>query len=383
MAFITLYKMSKTRQYIYVVLIVCFVAVISYLLSAYVGYKIIAFVLLVTVSLIAMFFDILPVLLSAMLSALIWDFFFIPPLFTFHIGNTEDTLMLLMYFIIALVNAVLTFKIRQIEKEARIKEEKSKTVKLYNTLLNSLSHELRTPISTIIGASDNLLSGNVKISEENKHKLLLQISAASIRLNTQVDNLLNMSRLESGYIQPKKDWCDVNELVYAAINRLEDNLKAHKVEVEFIENLPLFKLDFGLLEQALYNLLNNAVLYTPEGSIIRIKVSYTKEMKGYLSSTGKEDDYQINTVSVLSSLIIIVSDNGKGFPEGETEKVFDKFYRLQNSATGGTGLGLSIVRGFIEAHKGTVHLSNLPEGGAKFTISIPAETTYLNQLKNE
>ncbi|NTW32317.1 MAG: DUF4118 domain-containing protein, partial [Bacteroidetes bacterium] len=116
------------------------VSIACFFTADFIGYKVVALLLLVVVSLLAMVFDILPVLLAALLSALIWNFFFIPPLFTFHIADTEDALMFLMYFVIALVNAVLTFKIREAEKKARDKEEKENTIKLYNTLLNSLSH---------------------------------------------------------------------------------------------------------------------------------------------------------------------------------------------------------------------------------------------------
>ena len=128
-----------------------------------------------------------------------------------------------MYFVIALVNAVLTFKIRQIEKAARQKEEKAHTVKLYNTFLNSLSHELRTPIAAIIGATDNLQNNSAQLSPQNKNELVTEISKASFRLNQQVENLLNMSRLESGFIQPKKDWCDINELIYDAVKIVDEN----------------------------------------------------------------------------------------------------------------------------------------------------------------
>src|SRR5207249_1976604 len=141
--------------------------------------------------------------------------FFIPPRYTFQIGSTEDVLMLLMYFFIALINAVLTNKIRQIEKEAHQKEEKEHTIRLYNTLINSLSHELRTPIATILGASDSLLQNNSRLTEKNRKQLIKEIATASLRLNLQVENLLNMSRLESGFIKPKWDWCDINELVYS------------------------------------------------------------------------------------------------------------------------------------------------------------------------
>ena len=349
------------------------------MLSHFIGYRVVAFVLLVTVSLLAMFLDIFPVLLAALLSALIWDFFFIPPRFTFNVGSAEDALMLAMYFVIALVNAVLTYKIRQLEMVARQKEEKASTVKLYNVLLNSLSHELKTPIATIIGASDNLLTDGNKISDDNKHNLITEISIASVRLNQQVENLLNMSRLESGYIQPKKDWCDINELVYSVVNRLEDRLKNHQLKIEINEKLPLFKLDVGLMEQVLYNLINNAIIYTEPNTTITISATSTLEVSGHFS----DHDFHTQRDKVLNSLVIDVMDNGKGFPEDEINYVFDKFYRLKNSKTGGTGLGLSIARGFVEAHNGTIDLTNLATSGAKFTINIPAETSNFNKMKNE
>ena len=210
-----------------------------------------------------MFFDIVPVLVSAILSALIWDFFFIPPRFTLTVADGEDSLLLLMYFVIALVNASLTFKIRQIEKKASEKEEKENAIKLYNTLLNSLSHELQTPIATIIGATDALRDRETKLSNENKNELVNEISIASLRLNEQVKNLLNMSRLESGFLQLKKDWCDINELIYSAVNKVQLKVCNRKIQIAVPENFPLFKLDFGIMEQVIYNLLTNAFQYTP------------------------------------------------------------------------------------------------------------------------
>lgn len=316
--------------------------------------------LLVSLSFLALFFDIVPVLLSAILSALVWDYFFIPPRYTFQIDTAEDFFLLVMYFAIALVHAVLTYKIRQIQKIADLKEKKENTLKLYNTLLNSLSHELRTPIATIIGATDNLLMSDAKLSEEDKKSLLSEMSIAALRLNQQVENLLSMSRLESGYIELKKDWCDVNELIYTTIKRLEENLRHHVLDIEIPENLPLFKLDIGLMEQVLYNLLLNAVLYTPAASSIAIKAKCTD-----------------------GNCVITVEDSGSGFPPNEIEKAFDKFYRMKHTKTGGTGLGLSIAKGFVEAHNGTITLENAPLGGALFTIILPTERSYINELKHE
>ncbi len=353
-------NINKTNQYLGSFALVFFVAAICYFFSDMIGYKVAALILMVTVSLIAMVFDILPVLLAALLSALVWNFFFIPPKYTFHINNAEDTLLFFMYFIIALVNATLTFKIRAIEKESNKKEEKENTLKLYNTLLNSLSHELRTPISTILVATDNLQTGSEKLSEQNKADLVSEISKASLRLNTQVENLLNMSRLESGVIEPKKDWCDINELIHAVVNRLKENFENRIVIISIEKNIPLCKLDFGLMEQVLYNLILNAHLYIQDEGVIKIRATLM-------------DD----------KLILIVEDNGKGFYPSEIDSVFEKFYRSKNTSTGGTGLGLSIVKGFTEAHNGTVKLENIETGGAIFTIKIPVETNYINNLKNE
>lgn len=333
---------------------------LSYSILDFIGYRVVAYILLVTLSILALFFDILPVMVSAVLSALLWDFFFIPPRFTFQVGTTEDSFLLIMYFIITMIHAVLTYKIKQAQKETHQKEEKASTLKLYNTLLNSLSHELRTPIATIIGATDNLLMNDNKLSEENKVNLLSEISVATLRLNQQVENLLNMSRLESGFIQLKKDWCDINELIYTPVKRLEENLKHHVLKIEIPDNLPLFKLDAGLMEQVLYNLINNAIIYTPQGSVILIK-----------------------SANIDHTFSISIEDNGPGFPEQEIGRAFDKFYRLKYSKTGGTGLGLSIAKGFIEAHNGTISLTNTATGGALFTITISTEISYINDLKNE
>ena len=339
---------------------VVFVSIVCFLLSKYIDYRITALILLMTVSIIAMLFDILPVLLTAFLSGLILNFFFIQPLFTFHITNTEDILLFLIYLIIALVNAVLTFKIREAETKARDKEEKEKTIKLYNTLLNSLSHELRTPISTIIGAIDTLKENKSKLSEINQTELLEEIDKASIRLNRQVENLLNMSRLETGMLKLKQDWCDINELIYTVIQKVAPIKKNHTISFIPNETLPFFKLDAGLIEEIIQNLVTNAIQYTPINTIIKIEAKHQSD-----------------------NCVFFVSDNGNGFPEKEIQLVFDKFYRLPNSKTGGSGLGLSIVKGFVEAHNGTIKLTNNTNSGANFTITIPTETSFLNNLNNE
>jgi two-component system sensor histidine kinase KdpD len=374
-------KGSKLKQFLVSIVLVCSVSAICYFLSAYIGYRVVAYILLVAVSLIAMIFDILPVLFAALLSALIWNYFFIPPKFTFSIGSPEDALMFMMYFVIATVNVVLTYKIRAIEKEEQQKEEKENAIKLYTTLFNSLSHELQTPIATIIGATDTLRESENKLSDTNKEALVNEISIASLRLNEQVGNLLNMSRVESGYLKLKRDWCDVNELIYSSLSKIKGKTEEHTIKVSVVENIPLFSLDFGIMEQVLYNLLNNAIQYTEKNSVISITAKYTTLVGGHFDQPISQGKAYSDKIS--HTLILTVSDTGKGFPDNEIDKVFDKFYRLRNSKTGGTGLGLSIVKGFVEAHGGNIKLRNILGSGAEFTIEIPAQTSYINALKNE
>ncbi len=359
MGFLKQIQYPKWKQYVISISLVIIVSTSCFLLSDIIGNKAVALLLLVLVSLIAMTFDIMPVLISATLSALIWNYFFIPPLFTFHIKNAEDILMFFIYLAIALVNAVLTFKIRKEEDKARDKEEKVKSIKLYNTLINCLSHELKTPISTIMGAVDTLIEEQDSLPKPIQNELLAEINTASLRLNRQVENLLNMNRLESGFLKLNLIWSDVNELIFSVIQKINTIDTEHIIQFEPSNETPLCKIDEGLIEQALYNLIHNALLYTPKGSIIKVEF--------------KVQD---------NDCIISIEDDGNGIPKEELENIFKKFYRVTGSKSGGTGLGLSIVKGFVNAHNGKVYAENLKKG-CRFVVILPCETSYINQLNNE
>ncbi|MEI8085265.1 MAG: ATP-binding protein [Paludibacter sp.] len=349
------FNQNPRNQFVISIFVTIIVSVACYSLSNLIGYRSVALLLMATVSFLAIFFTLYPVLAAATLSALIWDYFFIPPHFTFHVQNSEDVLMLMMYFIIALINGVLTSKVRGMEKLELLKEERQNTIKLYKTLFDSLSHELRTPIATIVGASDNLLHKNSNITETDKSKLVDEISIAAFRLNRLIDNLLNMQRLESGMLKIKPDWCEISELINKPISSLKEELSSHNLQIEIQENFPIINLDFGLIEQALFNLIHNETLYTSANSTIKITANYIND-----------------------KLIITISDNGKGFSEEELKSLFSKFYRSSAKTTGGTGLGLSIVKGFVEAHGGKVKVENNIPHGAKFTLEIPVEVLKLD-----
>jgi two-component system sensor histidine kinase KdpD len=222
----------------------------------------------------------------------------------------------------------------------------SESEKLYKTLFNSISHELRIPIAAIMGSSETLLEQ--QLPEQIQQELYSEINTASIRLNRLVENLLNMSRLESGRITPHPDWCDAHDLVNSVSESLQNELESFTFKIDIPDDLPLIYVDFGLIEQVLHNLVLNATQHSPKGSVIELKIELV-------------DD----------NLFIKVTDCGHGFPEDELSSVFDKFYRGKDAKAGGTGLGLSIVKGFVEAHNGSISAANGVNGGAVFTLKIP------------
>lgn len=363
-------RLQAKKHYWISTIVVLAVASLCYPFADYIGYRSVALILLLCVSVLAMQLSLYPVLLAAVLSALIWDYFFIPPHFTLSVSSTEDLLLLLMYFIVALLNGIITYKTRILDNIARQKEEKETAINLYNTLFDSLSHELRIPITTIMGASDILLENENLLSVEDKKELIKEISEAGNRLNTQIENLLNTSRLESGFIKANIEWCDVNELVFSVLNKLEGKLADYSMNLNLTPNLSLVKLDFGLMESVLYNIINNAVLYSPKGTLLSISTNIQTETTGHLE--GKED----STESLIRdndyyTLIINITDNGPGIPIDEIQYIFNKFYRSKKTKINGSGLGLYIVKGFVEAQGGKITAKNAINSGVSFTITIP------------
>ena len=353
-----LFSGAKPKEYLISITLILAITLLCYIFSGYISYHATALLLLLGVSAIASVYSLFPVLTAATLSALLLNLLFIPPFYTLHIHTPEDYLMFLLYYAIAVINAVFTYRIKKEERKTRERESRRNALKLYNTLFNSLSHELKTPIATIIGAVDTLRENNT-VSEENRQILLAEIDKAGLRLNRQVNNLLDMSRLESGMLKVSSDWSDITELLHTVAKRVY-NPGTHSITVAKNDNLPLFKFDAGLIQQAVLNIAQNAVNYTPDGSVITLAASH-----------------------INNNCIITIADNGIGLPEDSLIELFDKFYRLPDSKTGGTGLGLSIAKGFTEAHGGYIYAGNNPDGGALFTLAIPAETSYINKLKNE
>lgn len=351
---------QKSLQYSIGLGSIVVISLLCYLFSDIIGYHSVALILLLAVSILAMLLETWPIIVTAVASALIWNFLFLQPKETFSIHTPQDVLLFLMYFVIVVMNAVFTSQLRNMEELSREKRARENTLQLYNTLLNSLSHELKTPIAAIIGSVDTLKTNSEKLTEVNKKDLVQEIEIAGYRLYRQVNNLLSMSRLESKFFKLQRDWYDINELIHKMVSRNFSTDTSHTIIYHENENLPLFHIDGLLLEQVIQNIIHNAIQYTPPGTVVKISAAARNE-----------------------NLLIEIQDNGPGFPEDKLEQVFEKFYRLPNSATGGTGLGLSIVRGFVQAQNGKIQLENLPDGGAKFTIIIPAETNTFTPEADE
>lgn len=488
---------SKLTKYVLSATIVSVAGILMSSLHLHIGYQAISLVFLFIIALLPLLkFEPGPIFLAAVMSAFIWNFFFIPPFYTLRIGKVEDVLMFFVYFIFASVLGLLNSRIRsqqimidQREKRTsalynltralssakslddvseftvqQIKEtfnaetvliycdnknrlntsahlsssfnidagewniahwvfankeragrftntipitpasyfpikvkkntfgviglvfplefsfttdtdsfinafisqisiaverehlkEQAKTnlvvlesEKLYKTLFDSISHELKTPITTIIGSVSSLKDEKILKNQSAFSRLTEEANIAAERLNRLVENLLDITRLESGNLKPKKEWGSITDLINSVLERIKIEAFDHIISFETNEDIGIFKFDFPLLEQALINIIHNSVEYTISGSKIEI-----------FAKKGGEN------------LIITITDNGIGFPDTAIPNLFKKFYRVPGTKAGGIGLGLSIAKGFIEAHGGTITAMNKLSGGAEFTISLP------------
>jgi len=251
---------------------------------------------------------------------------------------------------------VLANQIALALERARLAEEAQQahvsveTERMRNAILSSVSHDLRTPLATITGAASGLLEEKDQLGPTARHELAKSIYNEAHRLDRLVRNLLDMMRLESGAVQLQKEWHPFEEIVGAALTRLESRLNGHQVRTNFQPDLPLVLLDGVLMEQVLINLLENALKYAPPSTAIE------------LSATGSGHE-----------LVFEVSDRGPGIPAGDERRIFDKFYRAGPAREGGVGLGLTICRGIIEAHGGRIWVEKRPGGGAVFRFTLPIE----------
>lgn len=244
----------------------------------------------------------------------------------------------------------------RLRREATEAEIFRRADELKTALLNAVSHDLRTPLASIITAAGSLRQEDVTWTDEDRRDLARDIEQEALRLNRIVGNLLDLSRLEAGGLRPEKSWYDLGALIDDVIGRLRQVTSQHLLIVDIPEDLPPVPLDYVAIDQVVSNLIENAVRYTPLSTEIRI----TARRAG-------------------PAVRVEVADRGPGIPPAALPRLFEPFFRIATAAPGwrGTGLGLAVAKGLIEAHGGVIWVENRPDGGACFGFTLPLDATTL------
>ncbi len=310
--------------------------------------------------------------ISASLGAfLAFNWFFVQPLHTFTVGDPEEWFALVIFLVTAAITGQLAADQRDRAREAA--ERERETVALYEeqgrlrerateaevlrradelktALLGAVSHDLRTPLASIIASAGSLRQPDVIWTDTERESFLSDIEGEARRLARIVANLLDLSRMESGSLRPERGWYDLAALVDDVLGRLRAMTRDHPVHVQTNEEMPPVPLDYVEIDQVLSNLVENAVRHTPAGTEIWIGIE-------------READ----------EAVVTVSDGGPGIPETALGQLFDPFVRAaqRKGGPGGVGLGLAIARGLVEAHGGRITAANRAEGGATFRFTLP------------
>ena len=334
------------REYGEVLAVIAAVTVLGRL--APISYRALGHVYLLAVVVLCLRVGRWPILAAAVVSALAWNFVIIPPRLSLSVLDSEDGLLLGTYFVVALIAGQLLVKREEWRAAAERAKLLAESERLHRALMDSVSHELKTPLAVLRSAAEALEAG----PPERRRDLQREIRTAVERLDRLVANLLSQNRLEAGAIRPQLDWHDARDLIGAARREAEGALAGRTCQVEVPPQMPLLRADGALMEQAIGNLLLNAARHTPPGSPLRIMAGTAPREK---------------------RAFIAVADRGGGIPPELRGALFRKFSRGPEAGAGGLGLGLAIVRGFMQAQGGEVSVGENPGGGACFTLHLPLE----------
>lgn len=288
-----------------------------------------------------------PSVAASALSVIAYDVFFIAPHYTFDVHDQKHLLTFALMFAVGLVISHLTARVRRQEQEARTAVLRARTEEIRSSLLSAVSHDLRTPLAAITGAGTALRDEGGELGQGERRELLDTICEEAERLERLVSNLLDMTRVEAGTLEVKREWVPVEELVGSALARFEQQMNGRAISTVIPSDLPLAPVDPVLFQHALANLLENAFKYTPRGSPI-----------------------DITARAVDGTIEVELADRGPGVPQ-PVEPLFEKFVRRAPAGTAGVGLGLLIARGIARAHGGDVTASSRPGGGARFVVHLP------------
>ena len=289
-----------------------------------------------------------PSLLASALSVLAYDIFLVPPLYTIKVEDERHLLTFAMMFVVGLAINHLTQRIRREAEQAKAAALRARTEEMRSSLLSAVSHDLRTPLAAITGAASTLRTGGDALDLGQRADLVDAICVEAERLDRLVRNLLDMTRLESGAVQIRREWVPLDEIVGSALARLDGQLSGRAVKAHVPDDLPLVSVDPVLIEQLFVNLLENVVRHTPPGAAVEI------------SARARPGGVEVQ-----------VADQGPGIAAGDEQRIFDKFFRGTTTAAVGAGLGLAICRAIAAVHEGTLAAENGRQGGAIFRLQLP------------
>lgn len=297
--------------------------------------------------------------LASVISVLAFNFLFTIPRFTLRAYDPSYPVTFGIMFLVALITGSLASRMKEYARESAQAAMQIEKEQLRADLLRSISHDLRTPLTSISGNASNLLSNENEFSQETRMQIYGDIYDDSMWLIKLVENLLSVTRIEDGRMDLRMSAELMDEVIAEAMRHTDRNRDGRKIEVSSDEEFILGKMDARLIVQVVINLMDNAVKYTPEGAQIRIH-------------TGKKD----------GMVVVSVSDTGPGIPDEQKSKVFDMFYTGTNRAADGRrslGLGLGLCRSIIRAHGGEIWVSDNKPQGAVFTFTLPAEEVTLHE----
>jgi two-component system sensor histidine kinase KdpD len=336
---------------------------------------------LLAVLFIALFWGSGPALVASVVGVLCFNFFFIPPLYTFDVAHSENWIALFAFFTTALAVGQLSARAKRRAEEAERSEREierlyqelqtaferasqaealKQSERLKSALLDAVTHDLRTPLTSIKASITTLIdetrAPDFALDKESRLEMMEVIDQESDRLNRFIGDLIELARIEAGELQLRPRWGTVDEIISTALARAEPLTARHHVETEIEKELPLVRVDNRAVSEAVYSLVDNAAKYSPEGSTIRI-----------LANRG--DDAMVQ---------IAVEDEGRGIPAEMRERVFDKFFRAMRDGDittrepSGTGMGLAIAKGIVEAHGGQIWIREGRGGkGTRINFTVP------------
>lgn len=347
-------RAAAAREYLWASLIVAATTALAWSAARLLRVPDVEMLFMLGVSVTAVRFGRGPSLFAAAASVASYDYFFVPPTFTFAFSNARYILTFGVMFGSGVGLSCLMLRLRYLGQErlrlaevARRAATMAKTEELRSVLLSTVSHDLRTPLAVITGAA-TALRDDPGLDAAVRRELLEDVCAEAERMERLIANLLEMTRLESGAVTPKREWVPLVEVVGAALARLERHLAGHTVRTVLPDALPLALVDPVLLEHLLVNLLENAAKYTPKGTLVELRAS-------------RQPD----------GLAVEVADSGPGLPPGEEERIFERFHRGATAGSSGAGLGLAIARAIAQVLGGRLVASARPGGGAVFRLTLP------------